>query len=167
MIGANATAAAGASITRVEFLRGTTVVGTVTASPYTFNWANVAAGSYSLTARATDSRTSKTTSAAVAITVGAAPSLSIAAAAGLNGSTVNEATMLVNGTIMAPPNSGVTVNGVLATVGTDNQFSANDVPLAAGANTITLVVTTQDGETASTRRRSRCTSSIRQTSTTS
>jgi len=148
-ITANATAAAGAAITQVEFLRGTTVVGTVTASPYTFNWASVAAGSYSLTARATDSRTSKTTSAAVEITVGAAPSLSIAAAAGLNGSTVNETTMLVNGSIVAPPNSGVTVNGMLATVGKDNQFSVNDVPLNAGANTITLTVTTQDGAMAS------------------
>ena len=57
--------------------------------------------------------------------------------------------MLIHGSITAPPNSGVTVNGMLATVGTDNQFSVNDVPLTAGANTITLVVTTQDGATAS------------------
>jgi len=125
------------------------VVGTATASPYTFNWANVAAGSYALTARATDSRTSQATSAAAPITVGAAPSLSIAAAAGLDGSTVNETTMLVNGTINAPSNSGVTVNGMLATVGSGGEFSVNDVALVAGANTITLVVTTQDGATAS------------------
>ncbi|MBK6981857.1 MAG: hypothetical protein IPH30_10435 [Betaproteobacteria bacterium] len=43
-----------------------------------------------------------------------------------------ETTVLVNGTITAPANSGVTVNGCRATVGTDNQFSANDVPLSAG-----------------------------------
>jgi hypothetical protein len=148
-ITASATAAAGATISQVEFLRGTTVVGTATASPWTFNWTNVAAGSYSLTARATDSRTSKATSSPVTITVGAAPSLAITAAPGLDGSTVNESTMLVSGSIIAPPNSGVTVNGILATVGTDNQFSVNEVPLVAGANTITLVVTTQDGATAS------------------
>jgi hypothetical protein len=148
-IAANATAAPGATITQVEFRSGTTVIGTATASPYTFSWTNVAGGSYSLTARATDSRTAKTTSSAVPITVAAAPALSISAAAGLNGSTVNESTMLVNGTITAPPNSGVTVNGILATVGTDGQFSVNEVPLAAGANTITLTVTTQDGATAS------------------
>ena len=78
-----------------------------------------------------------------------APTLAIAAAPGLDGSTVNETTVLIHGTITAPPNSGVTVNGMLATVGTDNQFSVNDVPLTAGANTITLTVTTQDGESAS------------------
>jgi hypothetical protein len=149
-ITAAATAAPGATITQVEFLQGTTVVGTATASPFTFSWTNVAAGSYSLTARATDSRTAKATSSPVTITVGAAaPTLAIAAAPGLDGSTVNEATVLINGSITAPPNSGVTVNGMLATVGTDNQFSVNDVPLSAGANTITLVVTTQDGATAS------------------
>jgi len=49
-------------LTVVEFLQGTSVVGTATASPWTFNWTNVAAGSYSLTARATDSRTSAATS---------------------------------------------------------------------------------------------------------
>jgi len=81
--------------------------------------------------------------------VGAAPSLSVSAAAGLDGSTVNESTTLINGSITAPPNSRVTVNGMLATVGTDNQFSVNDVPLTAGANTITLTMTTQDGDTAS------------------
>ena len=80
----------------MEFLRGTTVVGTATASPWTFIWTNVAAGSYSLTARATDSRTSRATSSPVTISVGAgAPALAIAAAAGLDGSTVNESTMLV------------------------------------------------------------------------
>ncbi len=147
---ASATAAAGATISQVEFLQGATVVGTATSSPYTFAWTGVAQGAYTLTARATDSRTSQATSSPVSISVGAgAPALAIAAAPGLDGSTVNEGTVLVNGSISAPPNSGVTVNGMLATVGTDNQFSVNDVPLNAGANTITLVVTTQDGDTAS------------------
>ena len=149
-ITANATAAAGATITQVEFLQGATVVGTAMASPYIFSWTNVAAGSYSLTARATDSRTGQASSSPVTISVAAAaPTLAIAAAPGLDGSTVNETTVLIHGTITAPPNSGVTVNGMLATVGTDNNFSVNDVPLTAGANTITLTVTTQDGESAS------------------
>jgi hypothetical protein len=148
-ITASATAAAGAGIAKVEFLQGTAVVGTVTSSPYTFEWTGVAQGDYSLTARATDTRTSKATSTAVAITVGAAPSLAITPTAGLDGSTVTGDSVVVTGTILAPPNSGVTVNGILATVSASGYFLVNDVPLSAGANTITLVVTTQDGATAS------------------
>ncbi|MBK6981853.1 MAG: hypothetical protein IPH30_10415 [Betaproteobacteria bacterium] len=149
-LAANATAAGGATIAKVEYFNGPALVASATSAPYTATWSNVVAGSYTLTAKATDSRTAMATSSPVAVTVtGAAPALAISAAAGLDGSTVNETTVLVNGTITAPANSGVTVNGVLATVGTDNQFSANDVPLSAGANAITLTVTTQDGASAS------------------
>src|ERR1051325_6667723 len=43
------------TISKVEFLRGgSTLIGSDTTSPYSFNWTNVAAGAYSLTARATD-----------------------------------------------------------------------------------------------------------------
>ncbi|MBL0142899.1 MAG: hypothetical protein IPP91_12550 [Betaproteobacteria bacterium] len=152
-LAANATAAGTATIAKVEFFNGATLVGSATGAPFVFTWTNVAAGTYAITAKATDSRAATATSAPVNLTVAAGPppppALAIAAAPGLDGSTVNEKTMLVNGTITAPANSGVTVNGILATVGTDNQFSVNDVPLSAGANTITLVVTTQDGDTAS------------------
>ncbi len=59
------------TIAKVEFLNGNSLVGTVTASPYTMTWSNVAAGSYTLTARATDNNGAQTTSAAVSITVAA------------------------------------------------------------------------------------------------
>ena len=48
----------GATISKVEFFSGTTLLGTATASPYTFSWASVPAGTYSLTAQAFDSGTS-------------------------------------------------------------------------------------------------------------
>src|SRR5260370_16098464 len=56
---ANITITASASdsdgtISKVDFYQGTTLIGTDTIAPYSFNWNNVAAGSYSLTARATD-----------------------------------------------------------------------------------------------------------------
>src|SRR6185369_1649294 len=41
-------------VSRVDFYQGTTLLGTDTSSPYTFNWPNVAGGVYSLTAKATD-----------------------------------------------------------------------------------------------------------------
>lgn len=42
----------GHPVSKVEFYSGSTLIGTVTSAPYSMNWANVPAGSYSLTARA-------------------------------------------------------------------------------------------------------------------
>ena len=64
---------AGGSVTKVEFYQGTTKLGEDTSSPYAFSWANVPAGNYSLTARATDNSGATTTSTAVAVSVTAAP----------------------------------------------------------------------------------------------
>jgi glucose/arabinose dehydrogenase/regulation of enolase protein 1 (concanavalin A-like superfamily) len=72
-ITANATDSDATTVASVAFYanNGTTntLIGTDTSSPYTFTWANVAAGSYSLTAVATDTANQSTTSAAVPITV--------------------------------------------------------------------------------------------------
>ena len=57
------------SVSKVEFYQGATKLGQATASPYTMVWSNVAVGSYSLTARATDNAGAVTTSSAVSITV--------------------------------------------------------------------------------------------------
>lgn len=56
-------------LARVEFFSGTTRLATVTASPYTYTWSNVAAGSYSITAVAYDTAGASATSAARTITV--------------------------------------------------------------------------------------------------
>jgi RHS repeat-associated protein len=68
----------GKSITQVEFFAGATAIGIATAAPYTFSWNNVAAGSYSLTARATDNLGATAISAPVTITVNAPPSVTLA-----------------------------------------------------------------------------------------
>ena len=57
------------TIAKVEFFNGTTKLGEDLEDPYSFTWSNVAVGTYSLTARATDNMTAATTSAAVSITV--------------------------------------------------------------------------------------------------
>ncbi|MCP2044919.1 hypothetical protein L1278_002980 [Pontibacter sp. HSC-36F09] len=62
------------SVTRVEFFRGETKLGEDLSSPYSYTWGNVAAGSYQITARATDNTDAVTTSAAVNVTVSPAPS---------------------------------------------------------------------------------------------
>lgn len=73
--GANITIAATASdsdgsVTKVDFYQGNTLLGTDTSSPYSFTWSNVQAGSYALTARATDNQNAVSTSSSVNITVG-------------------------------------------------------------------------------------------------
>ncbi|MEV4218947.1 glycoside hydrolase family 48 protein [Nonomuraea sp. NPDC049725] len=58
------------TVSKVDFYQGSTLLGTDTSAPYTYNWQNVAAGSYSITARATDNDGATTNSAPVGITVG-------------------------------------------------------------------------------------------------
>ena len=57
------------TITKVEFYNGSTLLATDVASPYSFYWQNIAAGTYTLTAKATDNEGAVTTSTAVTITV--------------------------------------------------------------------------------------------------
>src|SRR6185437_2957291 len=60
------------TVSSVKFYNGNTLLGTSTIAPYSFTWANVAAGTYVITAVATDNSGAATTSAAVDITVTAA-----------------------------------------------------------------------------------------------
>jgi RHS repeat-associated protein len=67
----------GRSIAGVEFFSGATSIGVVSTAPYTLNWSNVTAGSYDLTARATDNLGVTATSAPVAIIVNAPPTVAL------------------------------------------------------------------------------------------
>jgi regulation of enolase protein 1 (concanavalin A-like superfamily) len=85
------------SVTRVDFRSGSTVVGSDTSSPYSFSWANVAAGTYTLTAVATDNSGQTTTSSPVTVTVNGttsnqAPTVSLTSPA--NGSTFSLGALL-------------------------------------------------------------------------
>jgi hypothetical protein len=57
------------TVTKVEFLDGTKILGQDTTAPYAFTWRNVPVGTHVLTARATDNRGAVTTSSVVSITV--------------------------------------------------------------------------------------------------
>ncbi len=63
--------------------------------------------------------------------------------------TIADTTVDVAGTFVGPTNTGITVNGVLATT-VNGQFLASGVPLAAGTNTLTVTATTLPGATATT-----------------
>ena len=75
---ATATTSDGATVSKIEFYSGTTLVCTATASPFTCNWTGVAAGSYSITAEAYDSLGATATSAPAGITVSSTPSVTVA-----------------------------------------------------------------------------------------
>lgn len=140
------------AITKVEFFNGSTKLGEATSSPYMFGWNNVPAGSYTLTARATDDDEAATTSAPVNITVGQTvntpPTVSI--------------TSPTNGTVFTAPatftlqasasdNDG-SISQVeffvgSASVGVDasSPYSAAVSSLAAGNYNLAAVATDDDG----------------------
>jgi transcription elongation GreA/GreB family factor len=64
-----ATASDSDGIAKVEFFNGTTKLGEDTTAPYTFTWTAATAGTYSITARATDTVGSVGNSAAQSVTV--------------------------------------------------------------------------------------------------
>ena len=73
------------AIVKVEFYNGATKLGEATAAPYTYAWTGVAAGTYSLTAKATDDDGYMTTSDAVSVTVntvGTPPTVALTAPLG-------------------------------------------------------------------------------------
>src|SRR5205085_275392 len=71
-LAATATDANG-SISKVEFFRNGTLIGTDTTNPYSVVWTNPPKGNYDLTAKATDNSGLSTTSAVVKITVTNSP----------------------------------------------------------------------------------------------
>jgi hypothetical protein len=68
-IAINASASDDGSVAQVQFFQGSTSLGTVTAPPYNLTWSNVAAGSYALTAQATDNYGLMATSTVININV--------------------------------------------------------------------------------------------------
>ncbi len=65
-------------ITKVEFYNGTTLLTTERKLPYTFDWQNVPAGTYSITAKATDNWGAVTTSNPIKLTVASAGIITMA-----------------------------------------------------------------------------------------
>jgi hypothetical protein len=76
-----ASATSSNGISKVGFFANGSPIGIATASPYSISWSNVGAGSYTLTAVATDTTGAATTSSPVGITVNAATRTNVALAA--------------------------------------------------------------------------------------
>ena len=129
------------TIASVDFYGDGNLLGSRASSPFTFLWTPVVAGSHTVTAKAHDG-SGLVSSSSVAVSVLVAPTIQVDP--GIDGSTVADDNVFVSGTVQAPPNSAVMVNGRLASLDRAGHFFANNVPLQPGVNTITLAVNTQD-----------------------
>lgn len=85
------------TISKVEYFTGTSLIGIAMAAPYTVTWANVASGTYVVTAKATDNKGQASTSAAINVSVNGLPTVAITSPAN-------------NATFLAPTSLTVTVN---------------------------------------------------------
>jgi len=128
-IDANASDSDG-SITKVEFYRDGTEIGEDTSSPYSYTWNNVSAGSYSLTAKATDNDGATTTSSTVNITVGTPGGFPV----DLMGTTPEEATVSLN--VTKP--GGVTDATLEMVVYDADNTNEGVLEINGSANSITL-----------------------------
>ncbi|MFZ6745257.1 Ig-like domain-containing protein [Undibacterium sp. JH2W] len=84
----------GDTISKVDFYQGATLLGTATTAPYTYTWSNAPTGSYSLTAKATNSHNEVKTSTAVAVVVNNGPTVSLTAPVA-NSSVAGKATITI------------------------------------------------------------------------
>jgi hypothetical protein len=100
VINANAADADG-TISKVEFFNGATLLGSDLTAPYSFSWTNVAAGTYRLTAKATDNAGSTSTSTAITVLVNPAANVL---------PTVSLTSPLNNSTFNAPATINITAN---------------------------------------------------------
>ena len=92
--GTNVTLAATATdadgfVTKVDFYRGSTLIGTDTTAPYSVVWSNTAKGNYNLVARATDNQNNVGSSQTVSVTITNSPN-SVNRAKGKAGSLINQ-----------------------------------------------------------------------------
>ncbi|MEQ1835533.1 MAG: beta-propeller fold lactonase family protein [Candidatus Nitrotoga sp.] len=100
-------------------------------------------GANTLTANLATGTTTVSTAVAV---IGTLPSISITVPAA--NATIAASSVTVSGTFQGPVNSTVSVNGVAATI-TGNTYTAVNVPLIYGSNTLTVTVTASGNSTAS------------------
>jgi predicted phage tail protein len=132
-------------LTKVEFYNGATLLGTATASPYSFTWSSVPAGTYSLTAMAYDGAGLNTRSSPVSVTVTAAnqpPTVSLTAPA--NGASFTApATITITATASDPQNQLTKVefyNGAtLLGTATAAPYSFTWLSVVAGTYSVTAM----------------------------
>jgi hypothetical protein len=151
-VAATATDAAG-SVVRVDFYAGATLIGSDTTSPYSVSWSNVPAGSYVLTATATDNAGASTTSAGVSVTVNANQAPTVSLTSPTTGSTFT-APATINLTASATDPDGTIqqvafYNGTtLLGTSTTSPFTLNWLNVSAGSYSLSAMALDNQGATA-------------------
>jgi len=142
---------AGGTIFSVTFYNGATLLGQCSKSPYSYTWKDVPAGTYTLTAVATDFNNVSTTSGALTITVTPAPPV-VAIVSPANGSIFTTGSRIsleasaseFNGTIATV--SFYNASTLLATSGiTSSSYNYNWDNVPAGGYTLTAKATDING----------------------
>ncbi len=128
--------------TSVEFFNGTNKVGESSTPPFTMLWRDVGVGSYLLTARIATASGETLVTPARAVTVLAQPNLTIDT--GIDGGTVLDRAVTISGTVQAPANSAIVVNGVTASIDSTDRWYAQNVPLVPGSNPINVTLAMQE-----------------------
>jgi chitodextrinase len=111
------------TVSKVDFYNGTTLLGTDNSSPYSYTWSGVAAGTYTITAKATDDKNGTTTSSAITVVVNnpnVAPTVSITSPAN-------------NASFVAPSDITITTNA------SDSDGSISKVEFYNGATLLGTV----------------------------
>ena len=129
-------------VAQVDFYGDGVLLGSRTAAPYIHLWKGVGPGRHAVSARVRDAAGAVASSAPVDVSVVAGATIEVDA--GVDGSSVAGDTISFGGTVKAPANAAVIVNGRLAPHDRNGRFFANGVALKPGANTLTLVLNTQD-----------------------
>ena len=140
------------SISKVEFFNGAQKIGEDVTDPYELSWSVPAAGTYQLTAKATDNAGAMTTSAAIAVVVNAAPAItSVVPTSAVVGTAYSYAitttgtpapTLSVNGNPAWLTLSGSSLSGTPTTVGTVGPITitANNGVIPNAIQTFSIVV---------------------------
>ena len=133
------------SVAKVEFYRGTALIATDSnaSDGWSIIWSAVPQGSYAISAKAIDNSGTATVSNVSNITVAPANSVSVVIASPQDNAVIADDTVLVKGTFSGPSNTGITINGVIAS--TAGTTFAVEVPLQLGANILTVTATAPDG----------------------
>jgi murein DD-endopeptidase MepM/ murein hydrolase activator NlpD len=132
------------SVAKVEFFQNDVLLGEDTTEPYSYTWSNVAAGNYTLVARATDNLGATAESLPVAIAVGPAVQIQAtdptAAEPGIDTGTF---TVTRSGSTTDPLTVNYDIEGT-ATNGTDYLSLPGSVTIPAGSSAATIGVTPLD-----------------------